>query len=258
MPHVASPSQLLAAELRPRLREVRGSGLLVVCSGGKEHRLGFDGAAFHADDHDEAAEAVLSAVGGTRPPCVALAGRLSAVTTAELWAALTTASGDDDGAALAALRRSALRLLLAKALQDEFADAGQAVRDSVAQLGLAVLGASDDGVDRFTEKFRTTRSLPRWDPGPGHWTDHELVFLARCVRVTPAGGVPHLELLPSHPDARRAVAKYARNLLDGTRVHTPEELRTTLAPTFRNVRALTHLLVAERVLVEDHGRYRVR
>ena len=183
-----------------------------------------------------------------------LAGRLPAVTPPELWAALTE-PGD---VVLAAVPADARRVLLADALRREFVEAGSAVRDSVAQLGLAVLGAGDrDGLARFAEKFRTTRALPKWDPGPGRWSDRELVLLARCVRPSPGDAVPHLELLPSDPIARRAVARYVRGLLDETRVHTPQELRIRLAPTFRNVRALTALLVAEGHLVEDHGRYRV-
>ena len=67
VPHVASPSQLLDAELRGRLRQFKASGIAVTCEG-RDHRLGFDGRAFRADDHDEGAEAVLTAVGARRRP----------------------------------------------------------------------------------------------------------------------------------------------------------------------------------------------
>lgn len=217
--------------------------------------MSFDGRRLHADAHDETAEAVLAAVGGQPPTCVVVAEKSASATPLELWAALTTTEEPD---ALAALPAPELGVFLARALQEEFAGAGLAVRDSVAQFGLALLGTDAHGpVDRFAEKFRITRQLPRWDPGPGPWSDRELVLLARCVRDNAAESVPHLQLLPADPLARRAVAKYVRSLLDDARTHTPDELRARLAPTFRNVRALTALLVAEGYVVEDHGRYRL-
>ena len=254
MPHVASPSQLFAAELRTRLREVQRAGVAITCAG-LPHLVSFDGRSLHADDHDEAAEAVLAAVGGTRPCCLAVVDGLHAAAPAELWAALTGTSPDDD--VLRSVPSFVLRSFLARALRDEFASAGLAVRDSVGQLGLALLGTADDQLDRLADKFRLTRQFPRWDPGPGPWSDRELVLLSRCVRARPGEPVPHLELLPSDPLARRAVAKYARSLLDESRVHSTEELRERLAPTFRNVRALTALLVSEGLLEQADGRYRV-
>ena len=264
MPHVASPSQLFAADLKARLRQLQRIGLDVRCDGA-EHRLSFDGRTLHADDHDDDAEAVLRAVGGRQPPCLALVDRIATASPPELWAALTplpaapatgTAAGGGDELQL--LGTPALRLLLARGLQDEFAAAGLAVRDAVAQLGLALLGVPDDHLHGLADKFRLTRQFPTWDPGPGPWSDRELALLARYLRASPGEAVAHLELLPSDPSARRAVAKYARGLLDTARVLTAEELQRRLAPTYRNVRALTALLVAEGQLELVDGRYRLR
>ena len=252
MPHVASPSQLFAADLRAQLRQLQRTGVTVVCDGA-EHQLSFDGRTLHADDHDDAAEAVLLAVGGTPPPCLALVDRANGASTPELWRALTEPHGSD---VVQELPATTLRLLLARALQDEFAPAGLAVRDAVAQLGLALLGVADDQLERLADKFRLSRQFPRWDPGPGPWTESELVVLARYLRASPGETVAHLERLPTDRMARRAVAKYAANLLDGARVLTDDELRRRLAPTFRNVRALTSLLVAEGLLERADGRYR--
>ena len=252
-PHVARPAALLEQTLRTRLRALAGRPVEVACTG-TTHRLAFDGRAYAAVDHDEQAEAVLRAVGGDEPACTQLVRLAPPATAAELWTALSGGAGD---LPLTALPATHLRVLLAQALQREFAEAGEAVRDSVGQLGLALLGDPPPAIDTLAAKFQITRELPHWDPGPGPWTDRELVLLHRCSRTTPGDDRPHLELLPRDPVARRAVATYAASLLDPARVHREADLRAALSHTFRNVKALTALLVKEGALVERDGGYRV-
>ena len=252
MPHVASPAQLFEAEFGARLRRLRTSGITVRCEGA-EHRLAFEGGSLAVLDHDEEAEAVVEAMGGAVPACVLVARSLASAEVPELWAALSPGqvspwrAVDDD----------VLRLFLARALAAEFEGAGRAVRDSVGQLGLALLATAGPTVELLAAKYRMTREFPRWDPGRGPWTDKELVLLSRYVRGSP-GAPPHLELLPRDDAGRRAVARYSAGLLDDARVHTSQDLRTLLSPLFRNVRALTSLLVSEGLLEHDNGRYRVR
>ena len=258
MPHVASPSRLLAAELSARRRTLAKEEFPVSCDGAR-HRIRFDGRRWYADDHDEAAEEALGALGGTTPECIRVVRSIEAATSADLWATFdprTPAPGVPP--ALRVVPAGVRATLLATALAEEFADASTVVSDSVAQLGLALLGEGPVPVDALRTKFQLTRELPRWDPGPGPWSDKELVLLARCMRAAAGEDRPHLVLLPSDRLARHAVAKYAVSLLDQERFLSTADLRHALASTSRNVRALTALLVAQGFLVEGDGQYRVR
>ena len=258
--HVASPARLLAQTLAARLQELASSSALEVACGGTIHRIAFDGVRFYADEHDEAAEAVLQAVGGTAPVCLRLVQAVADAASPQLWAALdprpSTAVLFDE--VLRTLPPRHLRVLLARALQAEFHDASTTVRDAVGQLGLALVGAEAPPIDLLRPRFQLTRELPHWDPGPGPWSDRELVLLSRCMRMGAGEARPHLQLLPSDTLARRAVAKYVVALLDAERTLSWREVRVALSPTFRNVRALTSLLVSEGLLDESEGGYRVR
>lgn len=228
---------------------------------GDLHHLRFDGRQLYAADHDEAAEAALLALGGPEPMCSRIVAAVDAAGPAVLWATLDPRGAWSAPAdvALSLLPASIRRMLLAEALEAEFAGAAGTVRDAVAQLGLALLGdLTPLQVDALRTKFQLTREFPRWDPGPGPWSDKELVLLSRCMRSAAGEPRPHLVLLPADPLARQAVAKYAAALLDHERYLTPADLRAALAPTFRNVKALTALLVSEGLLVEGNGQYRVR
>lgn len=258
-PHVASPHRLLEAALAERRRTFARLEVPVECSGAMHH-LRFDGQGFFARDHDEAGEAALRALGGNEPACLRVVSAAGTATAAHWWASL-----DPRSPAVPELHRElqvvpdpVRRTLLAVALQEEFGDAATAVRDSVAQLGLALLGDGPLAMDSLRAKFQSTREFPRFDPGPGPWSDKELVLLARCMRSAAGEPRPHLVLLPVDPLARRAVAKYAVALLDGERFLTAADLRAALAPTHRNVKALRALLVTEGVLAERDGQYRVR
>ena len=258
--HVASPAKLLAHTLGGRRQELASAAVEVPC-GGTTHRLAFDGHRYFADAHDEQAEAVLQAVGGVAPLCIRLVTAVGSATPPQLWSALaarqaSSSSPDDDP--LVALPESHLRVALARALHEEFLDAATPVRDAVAQLGLALLARDGARTELLAVKFQMTREFPHWDPGAGPWSDKELVLLARCMRSAAGEPRPHLELLPADPLARHAVAKYVVALLDPERTHSWPDLRVALSPTFRNVRALTNLLVAEGLLEHDDGRYRVR
>jgi hypothetical protein len=257
--HVASPARLLAQTLTSRLQELAASPDLEVACGGTFHRVAFDGGRFYADDHDEAAEAVLQAVGGEAPMCLRLVEAVATAGTAQLWAALETRpSAVPFDPVLHTLPASYLRVLLARALQEEFLDASPTVRDAVGQLGLALAGVEAPPIDLLRTRYQLTRELPHWDPGPGPWSDRELVLLSRCMRMGAGEARPHLQLLPSDALARRAVATYVIALLDADRTLTWGELRAALSPTFRNVRALSSLLIAEGLLDETEGGYRVR
>lgn len=254
--HVADPARLLAHTLDRAWRGLRQTGpVAVACSGDTTHRLAIVGDGYEAADHDEQAEAVLRAVGGTEPVCTRLVRAVATATPADLWAALRTGEP-----VLAALPPAHLRVLLARALHREFEDAATAVRDSVAQLGLALLGDPPPATDSLLVKFQMTRELPHWDPGPGPWSDQELVLLHRCTRWTPGDERPHLAHLPRNPIARHAVAVYAAWLLDRTpRVLTDADLRAELSATHRNTKALTALLLEERTVERRRdGTYRVR
>jgi hypothetical protein len=252
-PHVASPARLFAREVDRAGRALAAAGPVEVPCEGGWHRIGFDGEQLYAEDHDEAAEAVVASLGGPRPACVRALEAAAAADVPRWWAAV---AGVDE--ALRVLPEGHRRFLLARALLREFAGASGAVRDSVAQLGLAVVADTPPAIDTLRVKFQMTRELPHWDTGPGPWSDKELVLLHRCFRATPGEARPHLTFLPSDPLARSAVARYVVGLLDPARVLTPDDLRVALLPTFRNVRALTALLVGEGVLVpSDGGGHRV-
>jgi hypothetical protein len=254
--HVASPSRLLDQELRERQEWVRRHPVGVRCAG-DVHQLRFEGFRPYAVDHDDAGEAALLALGGTPPRCLQVVAAVERSTPAVLWSAARGA-GTPETDVLAVLPRPHRRALLASALRDEFADAAVPVRDSVAQLGLALLGDPSPPLDTLEVKFRMTRELPHFDPGPGPWSDKELVLLARCMRTARGDPRPHLTYLPADPLARQAVAKYLVALLDPARVLTPADLRAALSTTFRNVRAVTSLLVAEGHLELSGGGHRVR
>jgi hypothetical protein len=255
-PHVASPSRLFAREVvHVGRRLAAGPPAELACSG-TTHRLvlaGADEGRLEALDHDEAAEAVVGSLGGQPPACVAVVTAAATADVPAWWAALTTRARP-----LSSLPEAHVRFFLARGLLREFEGAGTAVRDSVAQLGLALLGDAPVGTDTVRVKYQMTRELPRWDTGPGPWSDKELVLLHRCFRGAPGEERPHLVLLPTDPLARAAVARYVVGLLDPARVLGSDDLRVALSPTFRNVRALTSLLVDEGVLVpSDGGGYRV-
>jgi hypothetical protein len=254
--HVASPARLLRQELAGRREWLHRNPVGVRCAG-EVHQLAFDAFAPDAVDHDDAAEAALLALGGTPPLCLQIVSAVERSTPAVLWSALRGA-GPADTDVLAALPVPHRRILLARALHDEFADASAPVRDSVAQLGLALLADTPPSLDTLEVKFRMTRELPHWDPGPGPWSDKELVLLARCMRAGRGDPRPHLTYLPADPLARQAVAKYLVALLDPARVLTPADLRAALSTTFRNVRAVTSLLLAEGHLEASGGGHRVR
>lgn len=259
-PHVASPSRLLRAELAAQVRALAKRELAVDC-GGSVHHLRFDRSRLYPADHDEAGEAALRALGGVEPACVRVVDAVDGATSADWWATLDPRGGADAsgiGTALLVLPRAVRRVLGAGALAEEFGDAAPAVRDRVAQLGLALLGDGPLALDALRTRFQLTREFPRWDPGAGPWSDKELVLLARCMRAASGEARPHLVLLPSDPLARRAVAKYVVTLLDHERFLTVGDLRSSLTSTHRNVKALTTLLVAEGLLVEHAGQYRVR
>jgi hypothetical protein len=257
--HVASPARLLGQTLTARFQELASADIEVAC-GGTIHRVAFDGARFYADEHDEAAEAVLQAVGGATPVCLRLVEAVGAAGSQQLWAALDPrpATGVLFDEVLRTLPETHLRVLLARALQAEFLDASMTVRDAVGQLGLALVGVEAPPIDLLRPRFQLTRELPHWDPGPGPWSDRELVLLSRCMRMGAGEARPHLQLLPADAVARRAVAKYVVALLDADRTISWRELRAALSPTFRNVRALSSLLVSEGLLDESEGGYRVR
>lgn len=254
--HVASPARLLDQELGSQRDWLRRQPVDVRCSGAV-HQLRFDGFVPYASDHDEAGEAALLALGGTPPPCLQVVAAVGRSTPAVWWSALGGAGGPGTDV-LAVLPSPHRRTLLAQALHAEFAGAAAPVRDSVAQLGLALLADDPPPLDTLEVKFRMTRELPHWDPGPGPWSDKELVLLARCMRAAPGDARPHLTYLPADPLARQAVAKYLVALLDPARVLTPADLRASLSTTFRNVRAVTSLLVAEGHLEASDGGHRVR
>lgn len=257
-PHVASPRRLLDAELARRRRDLVQDQLAVDCEGARHH-VRFDGRNWYADDHDEAAEAALQALGGAKPPCIRMVESIAEATPAELWS--TFDARMPTAPILPVLRTipaDVRAVLLASGLADEFADASAPVRDAVAQLCLAVLGDGPVAVDVLRTKFLLTREFPHWDPGPGPWSDKELVLLARCMRAAAGEDRPHLILLPSDPLARRAVAKYAVGLLDHERFLTVNDLRAALSATHRNLKALTSLLISEGLLVGGDGQYRVR
>ena len=229
--------------------------------GGARHHLRFDGARLYAPDHDEAAEAALLALGGAPPMCGRIIAAVDAAEPAVLWATLDPRGAWSAPAdvTLSLLPAAIRRMLLAAGLEAEFAGAAAPVRDSVAQLGLALLGdLTPLQVDALRTKFQLTREFPRWDPGTGPWSDKELVLLARCMRAAAGEERPHLVLLPSDRLARHAVAKYAVSLLDPERFLSIADLRDALSSTSRNVRALTALLVSQGFLVEREGQYRVR
>lgn len=253
---MASPARLLDQELGTREGWLRRHPVDVRCAG-EVHQLRFEGFLPYAADHDEAGEAALLALGGTPPRCLQVVAAVERSTPAGLWGAARGA-GAPETDVLAALPNPHRRALLAHALRDEFAGAAVTVRDSVAQLGLALLGDTCPPLDTLEVKFRMTRELPHWDPGPGPWSDKELVLLARCMRTSRGDPRPHLTYLPADPLARQAVAKYLVALLDPARVLTPADLRASLSTTFRNVRALTSLLVAEGHLETSGGGHRVR
>lgn len=211
----------------------------------------------YAADHDEPAEAALQAMGGTPPLCIQTVDAVERATSPMLWIALR-GRGTPDTDALATVPAGARRALLAHRLREEFDGASEPVRDSVAQLGLALLADSLPPLESLEVKFRMTWELPRWDPGRGPWSDKELVLLARCMRSGRGEARPHLTYLPADPLARQAVAKYLVALLDPARVLTTADLRGSLSTTFRNVRAVTSLLVAEGHLEETEGGHRVR
>lgn len=256
MPHVASPARLLDQELGRRQEWLRRQPVDVRCAG-EVHQLRFERFVPYAADHDDAGEAALLALGGTPPPCLQIVAAVERSTPAVLWGAARGA-GAADTDVLAALPIPHRRVLLAQSLREEFADAASPVRDSVAQLALALLAEAPPALDTLEVKFRMTRELPHWDPGPGPWSDKELVLLARCMRSSRGDPRPHLTYLPADPLARQAVAKYLVALLDPARVLTPADLRTSLSTTFRNVRAVTSLLVAEGHLEARDGGHRVR
>jgi hypothetical protein len=259
--HVARPAALLAQTLRARLRDLAAQPVEVACDGAASdrHRLLLDArtATYEALDHDEAAEAVLRAVGGTEPRCTRIVAATAQATSGDLWAALRFAGVTADDP-LASLPDEHLRALLARALEEDFAGASTVVRDSVAKLGLALLGDPPPATDDLLVKFQMTRELPHWDPGPGPWSDQELVLLNRCMRAAPGDARPHLAHVPRNPVARHAVATYVAALLDPARALTDDDLRRALSTTHRNVKALTALLVEERLLERRDGRYRLR
>ena len=258
MPHVASPTRLLTSTLATRRHTLEREQVEVTCDG-RRHHLRFDGRRFYASDHDEAAEAALRALGGAEPLCLRVVAAADAATPAEWWATLDPRTAVADiHQVLRVLPEPIRRTLLAGALEEEFVTAAPVVRDSVAQLGLALLGEPQVTPDLLRTKFQLTREFPRWDPGAGPWSDKELVLLARCMRSGTGEARPHLVLLPTDPLARQAVAKYAVGLLDPERFLNAIDLRTVLSSTHRNVKALTSLLVREGLLVERDGQYRVR
>lgn len=263
-PHVASPAKLLEHEVATRRRAMRDTVFAVACDGAA-HAVRFDGARLSADDHDAETEAVVHALGGAVPACMRAVDAASAAGPAELWSALVAvessastsleADGDD---ALRVLPAELLRLLLAMAIADEFADAAIAVRDAAAPLGLALLGEPPRTTSQLRKKFEATRGFPHWDVGPGPWSDEELGVLARYTRRSGGTSRPYLDLVPADPAGRHAVARYLAQLLEGGRTMTAAELKTALSPSHRNTRALTALLVAERFLEHVDGSYRVR
>lgn len=256
-PHVASPARLFAREVEQVGRRLAsGPAVEVACEGQAAHRIGFDGDDLFAADHDETAEAVVGSLGGRPPQCIRIVDAAGAADVARWWSALLPGRGFDEP--LRDLPEGHRRYFLARALRQEFADAGVAARDSVGQLGLALLATTPPPLDTLRVKYQMTRELPHWDTGPGPWSDKELVLLHRCFRAAPGEARPHLVVLPADPLARSAVARYAVGLLDPARVLAPDELRSALSPTFRNVRALTSLLVNEGLLVPtDGGGHRV-
>lgn len=252
-PHVASPARLFAREVDIVGRRLAAGPPAEVPCSGAVHRLAFDGQVLDAEDHDETAEAVVSSLGGRPPVCVEVVRAAAAADVPAWWAALGSRARP-----LAALPEAHVRFFLARGLLREFDGAGAAVRDAVAQLGLALLGEGAPAADTVRVKYQMTREFPRWETGPGPWSDKELVLLHRCFRGAAGEARPHLVTLPTDAVARSAVARYVGGLLDPARVLGPDDLRAALAPTFRNVRALTSLLVAEGVLVPfDGGGYRV-
>jgi hypothetical protein len=247
---------LFAREVVQVGRRLAAGPPVTIACGGATHRLvltrGGDGD-LEAVDHDEAAEAVVASLGGEPPACVAVVATASVADVPAWWAAVTAPA-----VPLRVLAPGHRRFFLARELRREFDGAGAAVRDSVAQLGLALLGDAPVATDAVRLKYQMTRELPRWETGPGPWSDKELVLLHRCFRGAAGEARPHLVTLPTDPLARATVARYVVGLLDPARVLGPDDLRVALSPTFRNVRALTALLVGEGVLVpSDGGGYRV-
>jgi hypothetical protein len=247
----------------------RGTVLDVACASAPTgptdlpHRLevtGDEGDHLVPLDHDETAERVVVAVGGTPPPCLQLVDLLPEVTGPRLWTAILAQHGrkspppPDD--LLTRLPSQTLRRILANRLAREFEHAGPAVQESVAKLGLALLAPTFELTPADVAKYELTRAFPRWDVGTRAWTDRELVQLDRWFRAAPGDRLPHLAHLPTDPLARRAVARYASDTLDDHHLYTRAELAAALAPVFHNVARLVRLLLDERLLEESNGCFR--
>jgi hypothetical protein len=259
----------LAHQLRAQLRRLTTDGIWIECAEAR-HRLRFDDNGdddrLVALDHDTDAEAVLEAVGGTPPLCLRIVDAVDDARPQDLWAALSAEHRGGRGRGPSGRRRTHdaledvpatdLAVLLARSLDAEFVDASTVVRESVSQLGLSLLAPGFHVTPVIATKFQMTREFPRWDTGARRWSDKELVLLSRCLRVAKGERRPHLELLPADPIARRAVARYVVDLLDGHRLLSPADLRDAISPTFRNVRAVTSLLLSEGLLEAVGGGFR--
>ena len=261
-------AQRFASELRTATELARRTELTIECGPtGKPHRLevtGDDADHLVALDHDEAAERVVVAVGGTPPPCLQLVDLLPTTTGPTLWNAVLLASRTttpskplpppDD--VLTRLPPQTLRRLLATRLQHEFADAGPAAQESVAKLGLPLLAPTFEPTPQDVAKYNFTRAFPRWDTGPRWWSDGELVLLDRWFRAAPGDRYPHLGHLPNDALSRRVIAQFTADTLDDHHLYTRAELAAALTPIFHNVSRLIRLLLDERLLEESSGCFR--
>jgi hypothetical protein len=247
-----------------RLRALRAEEIEVSCDGTTHRlRLGDDAPPLVAVDHDTSTEAVLGVLGGSAPTCMTVVEAARAARTVDYWSALR---GSDAGGGLLALPAPVLAVFVAGALATEFAGASPAVRDVVAKLGLALLDPHFAVTPRAVTQFQRTRRLPTFDVGDREWSDRELEMLTRCLRVpSPARDAqplrrevrPRLDVVPTHPEARRAVARYCAGMLRADRVLSEADVRAALSPTLRNVRALIALLVSEGLLDAQPGGFRV-
>jgi hypothetical protein len=258
---VPGAAERFASELRIATEVAQRSVVILPCvPGQRDHRLEPAGDRLVPVDHDEAAERVVVAVGGTPPPCLVLIDLLPGVTTPRLWDALLAQHGrtppppPDD--VLSRLPSADLRRRLARCLADEFAGAGPAVRESVAKLGLALLAPTFELTPQDVAKYQRTRGFPRWDTGPEPWTDDELLLLQRWFRAAPGDRVPHLGGVPHDRTGQRAVARLAAGTLDDHHLYTRAELTQALSPIFHNVSRLVRLLLDERLLEESNACYR--
>jgi hypothetical protein len=259
---VPGAADRFASELRTADEVARSEIVRVECAPAQPpHRLEPRGDGRYATlDHDEAAERVVAAVGGAPPPCLVVVDLLSDVNGPRLWAVLLAQHGriapppPDD--ALTRLPPTVVRRLLATRLAEEFADAGPAVHESVAKLGLALLAPGFELTPQDVEKYQRSRAFPRWDTGPRAWRDTELMQLDRWFRAAPGERLPHLTHLPVDPLARRVITQFAADTLDDHHLYTRTELAAALSPIFHNVSRLVRLLLDHRLLEESNGCFR--